>query len=232
MVIQGIEEARNEDEDRIKNKVNDVLSKMQINIDLKCDITELRRIGRENKKKLKGTEIYINEDFPKEIQNQRRELIKYMKTARTQGHEVTLLYNKLKINDKIYTLEQFEEDEEVVGEALTDLENESKTNTSKRTIILGGQLLLKLRILTVRDVQKTYELDSIRSQSNPYSPQAGDSRPPFARVDFWKLMNIAPNIQTGKWVFTHAVGGNIVQTRLQTADEVIPTDHSIVATAP
>ncbi|GLV44750.1 hypothetical protein CBL_05217 [Carabus blaptoides fortunei] len=132
--LKGIEEARNEDEDRIKNKVNEVLSKMQIKIDLKCDITELRRIGRERvnnnrpilmevrtvnqkmeilkaKNKLQGTEIYINEDFPKEIQNQRRELIKYMKTARAQGHEVTLLYKKLKINDKIYTLEQLEEDE-------------------------------------------------------------------------------------------------------------------------
>ncbi|GLV41713.1 hypothetical protein CBL_20466 [Carabus blaptoides fortunei] len=134
VVIQGIEEAKNEDEDRIKNKVNEVLSKMQIKIDLKCDITELRRIGRERQKnKLKRTEIYINGDFPKEIQNQRRELIKYMKTARAQGHEVTLLYNKLKINDEIYTLEQLEEYVEVVGEALTDHENESKTNTSKRT---------------------------------------------------------------------------------------------------
>ena len=37
------------------------------------------------KNKLKGTAIYINEDFPKEVLDQRRELVKHMKAEREQG---------------------------------------------------------------------------------------------------------------------------------------------------
>lgn len=42
------------------------------------------------KNKLKGTEIHIK-DFPKEIRDQRRELIKHMGTARGQGYKETVM---------------------------------------------------------------------------------------------------------------------------------------------
>lgn len=45
------------------------------------------------KNKLKVTEIYINQDFPREILNQRRELIKHMRTARQQEYKAILIYN-------------------------------------------------------------------------------------------------------------------------------------------
>ena len=43
------------------------------------------------KNKLRRTEIYINEDYAKEIQKQRRDLVKFIKIAREQGHEATLM---------------------------------------------------------------------------------------------------------------------------------------------
>ena len=51
------------------------------------------------KNKLKGTKIYINKDFPKEVLDQRRELVKYMKAAKERGQNANLAYNKLKVDE-------------------------------------------------------------------------------------------------------------------------------------
>lgn len=39
-----------------------------------------------------------NEGFPREILNQRRDLIKHLRTGRGQGYKAILLYIKVKIN--------------------------------------------------------------------------------------------------------------------------------------
>ena len=54
------------------------------------------------KNKLRGTEIYVNEDYTNEAQKQRKDLLKFMTIAREQEHEATLMYNNLKINGKMY----------------------------------------------------------------------------------------------------------------------------------
>ena len=50
------------------------------------------------KDKLRGTELYVNEDCAKEVQKQTKDLVKFMKITREQGHEGMLMYNNLKIN--------------------------------------------------------------------------------------------------------------------------------------
>ena len=98
------------------------------------DITEVSRIGKERerfkrpilvdvrttnmkmeilrkKNKLRGTEIYVNCDYIKKVQKQRKDLVKFMKIAREQEHEAMLMYNNLKTNGKMYTLEQLGEEE-------------------------------------------------------------------------------------------------------------------------
>ena len=39
--------------------------------------------------------------------------MKFMKIAREWGHEATLMYDNLKINERMYTLEQLGEEERV-----------------------------------------------------------------------------------------------------------------------
>ena len=51
---------------------------------------------------LKGTNYYINEQFPPEINSERKELVKVMKEKRQQGHKTRLVYNKLYVDDILY----------------------------------------------------------------------------------------------------------------------------------
>lgn len=65
---------------------------------------------------LKGTKIYINEDCPKEIIEQRKQLIKHMKNATEKGY--MLHYNKLFINEQLWSLEQLERSTRMIKETL------------------------------------------------------------------------------------------------------------------
>ena len=134
VVLQGVEEKKNENEEQLMVKVKEVFNRMNLTILKETDIAEARRIGKEREgfkrpilmevrttnmkmeilrknNKLRGTEIYV-EDYAKEVQKQRKDLVKFMKIAREQGYEVTLMYNNLKISGRMYTSEQFGEDEQ------------------------------------------------------------------------------------------------------------------------
>ena len=125
---------------------------MNLTVLKETHIAEVKRIGKERegfkktilmefrtmnmkmetlrkKNKLRGTEIYVNEDYTKEVQKQRNDLVKFMKIARQQGHETTLMYN-LKINGRMYTLEQLGEEEKTRKEVC---EQPNMTSNSKRT---------------------------------------------------------------------------------------------------
>ena len=86
------------------------------------------------KNTLRGTEIYVNEDYTKEVQKQRKDLVKFMKIAKEQGHEagheVTLMYNNIKINRRMYTLEQLREEEQARKKVC---EQPNMTSNPKRT---------------------------------------------------------------------------------------------------
>lgn len=63
----------------------------------------------EQTNKLKGTKVYIDKDYPKDILEQRKQLIRYMKQARESGAKVKIIDNKLMINDNVYSLKELEE---------------------------------------------------------------------------------------------------------------------------
>ena len=119
VVLQSMEEEKNESEEQLMVQVN----RMNLKALKETDITEVRRIGKKRegfkrpilievrttnmkmdilrkKNKLRGTEIYVNEDYIKEVQRQRKDLVKFMKIAREQGHEATLMYNNLKMKNE------------------------------------------------------------------------------------------------------------------------------------
>jgi hypothetical protein len=53
-------------------------------------------------RQLKGTKYYINEQFPSEINEQRRLLINFAKKKQRQGHTTPLVYNKLYVDGTLY----------------------------------------------------------------------------------------------------------------------------------
>ena len=62
-------------------------------------------------------------------ETEQKDLVKFMKIAREQGHEAMLMYNKLRINGRMYTLEQLGE-KQASNEVC---ERPNKTSNPKRT---------------------------------------------------------------------------------------------------
>lgn len=154
LIINGIEEEVRENAEQLNDKVREVLKRVNTNINVESDVIESRRIGDRNKlrnrpillkvktwdkkldilkgrNRLKGTNIYINEDFPKEIMEQRKQLLKYSKVARDKGCRTKIIYNKLYINDKLYTLSELEAQNE------TEIETEEETGLPEQTPAKG-----------------------------------------------------------------------------------------------
>lgn len=130
IVIQGIKDNKEEKQGEIKEKFKKVMVKMDVDINLETEIEEINRIGlykegrnrpiiirlkEYNKKleiysqtkKLKGTEIWINNDYTNKTQKERKELIPYLKEARQKGAKAFLKHNKLIINGTEYGIEHF-----------------------------------------------------------------------------------------------------------------------------
>ncbi|CAH1105655.1 unnamed protein product [Psylliodes chrysocephalus] len=66
----------------------------------------------EKTRSLKGTNIWIDEDYPKEVQEERRKLVIKMKETRNKGYKAQLRYNKLIIIDELYREKDTDQNEE------------------------------------------------------------------------------------------------------------------------
>ena len=86
---------RKEKEDGSKKKPRPIVAKFH-------QFTDKERIRRESHR-LKDTDYGISEQFPKEIADKRRILVKIMKHKKSQGETVRLAYDKLYVNNKEYT---------------------------------------------------------------------------------------------------------------------------------
>lgn len=118
IIFFGIEE----DETSYHNLENNILQFIREKLTLKLDcrdIQELKRVGRKNdkprpvivtfstlglkisilkqKRLLKDTQYYLNEDYPKHILEKRKELQEEAKREREKGNKVTIKYDKLVI---------------------------------------------------------------------------------------------------------------------------------------
>lgn len=151
LIIKGILDKEDEKEGETRDKVSAVIQKIGVNFDTKEDLDEVRRIGKYNPQKkrpvlikltkeatrvrilrntkvLKGTEIWIDEDYPKEVQEERRRLIPHMKEARERGYRAQLRYNKLIVNGVIYRANEVGKEGEIDGGS------ESGSSGVKRTV--------------------------------------------------------------------------------------------------
>lgn len=73
-------------------------------------------------KKLKGSNIWVNEQFPPEIEEKRKTLYPVMRTARKNGHRVKLVRDSLYIDGRLY-----------VSPALSQDDSDQAENTEHKT---------------------------------------------------------------------------------------------------
>lgn len=172
LIIRGITDEEGEKESDTGDKVNVIMQKIGVNFDPKDDMDEVRRIGKFNPQKkrpvlikltreatrarilksakvLKGTEIWIDEDYPKDVQEERRRLIPRMKEAREKGYRAQLRYNKLIVNGGVYRADEMEKERETAGG------HGNGSSSLKRTVYErspeGDKVVDQLRKLTRTD---------------------------------------------------------------------------------
>ena len=157
LIIKGVADAEEEKNEDLAIKVENLLEKMGVNINLARDIDEIKRFGLFHKDKkrpiliklltwnkkmeilqqaktLKGTNIWIDQDYTKKVQNERKQLIPYMKQAREQGKKASLKYNKLIINGMAYGSENLESSEEGNSRSIGNDREMNNEENKKRTI--------------------------------------------------------------------------------------------------
>lgn len=151
IVIKGVEDKYEEKSEEINEKLKAVFEQMKINIDSNADIDEVKRMGKhrvgirrpiivkmlsgrkkteilKQTKALRGTDIWIEEDYPKEILKERKSLIPHLKEARQKGYNVKLRYNKLIVNNEIFTIKELEQ-----TETQTEMITDKKRTFSERS---------------------------------------------------------------------------------------------------
>lgn len=137
IVIQGIEDGGN---DNVKDKVKELFTRIGADVKIEKDITEIIRLGPYNPakkravlvklngweqkmkiynqtKKLKGSNIWINDEFSRKVIQDRKELIPRLKEARDKGHSASLRYNKLIIDGVSYGIEDMSRIEPEIQES-------------------------------------------------------------------------------------------------------------------
>lgn len=149
LIIKGVDEGEDEEIEETRERTVRVIQSIGVKISPEADIDEIRRMGRPKEgsirpiilklrtaiKKteimrktsgLRGTNIWIDEDYTKEIQEERRILIPKLKEARKMGHKAQLKHNKLIINDKVFDSESIQAAE--LGESKQSKDKKRKTN--------------------------------------------------------------------------------------------------------
>lgn len=182
IIVKGIQETEEESELILKEKIRKMLQKIEIPINMETETWEVRRIGRifqdrktprpiiiefaswnkkmevlKAAKKLKGSDIWISEDYTKQVQQQRKILIGHMKEARSKGYRANISYNKLIINGEYYNTEQVhhyadhEEEQQDQGEG--DMKKKGRTMSQRSPTVQSEEDPERLKKST-HDVQK------------------------------------------------------------------------------
>ena len=153
LVISGVHEDEEEESEEMHTKVKDLLKQIRIeekyykiigrigrklngktrpvsieaqNVDEKMKILHMA-------KKLAGSKIYIDEDFPRNIREERKQLIPYIKQARNEGHRTFLQINKIKINNRLMSLEEIQKRNGIDCQASSGLNVKKGRTISERS---------------------------------------------------------------------------------------------------
>lgn len=128
IIIRGLDDKDREGEEETKTKVLKVMDKIGVKIHPEYDIDEMKRMGRpksgyrrpiilkltrgdkkaeilKGSNKLKGTDIWIDEDYPRDIVEARKMLYPRLREARQRGEKAVIRYDKLIVNDEVYEVD-------------------------------------------------------------------------------------------------------------------------------
>jgi hypothetical protein len=100
-----------------------------------------------NTNKLAGSRIRVEQNYAREVREIRRELIPYLKDARSRGHKAIMKKNKLIVNGTIYSLEELKEETEPVMRS-GSVDNPNGEKRQEEEMIQQGTDNRDLRVAT------------------------------------------------------------------------------------
>ena len=132
LIIKGLKDEEDESNGDLKEKVAKLIKKLNVEMKMEEDVDEMRRMGKfdegrdrpiviklmkiktkmeilRSTKALRGSKIWIEEEYTKRTQNERKRLIPFLKQARQGGDKAILKFNKLIINNTAHKIEELEE---------------------------------------------------------------------------------------------------------------------------
>lgn len=153
VVINGIEEQ--EDETELPEFICQIMTdKLEIEVKEE-DMESIERMGRKgqyprtihikfrnesirnnilkNRKKLKGTKVYVDEDYTREIREERKILRQVLKKERQQGKDGYITYNKLIIDNDVYDVNSIDQETMSILRVGTQRRINEGVNNGKRT---------------------------------------------------------------------------------------------------
>lgn len=156
IIIQGLPDIDGENQEGVKEEIQGVLREIGVEINPLVDIKETTKLGiyKPNKKRpilvklqtwdkkmeifkrtkeLKGKDIWINDDYTKKVQDDRKILIPHLKQAKQQGHRAYLRHNKLIVNGEAFGVEDFQNPENKEKGKEEENQREGKRTASERS---------------------------------------------------------------------------------------------------
>lgn len=126
-------------------------------------------------KNLKGTNLILSEDFPTSVREVRKKLYPYWKNARTENKKANMHYNKLKVDGKLWSLEDLQKkdaessvcnSESEAGEESVSSGLENLSDGTLRNWIKEGKLVRKVKRSKKRKADESLKQPLFRRPHN------------------------------------------------------------------
>ncbi|KAF2903073.1 hypothetical protein ILUMI_03107 [Ignelater luminosus] len=170
LIAKGIRDDENEKSQKTREKNGTVLQNIEAHTDTARNVDEIRRIGKcnntrtrpiivklttdqkkqeimERAKKLKGTNIWMEEDYMPRTIKKRKKLVSFLKNTRQRGERTILKYDKIILWEQLYGAHELE-----IWRPHREIIEQRNTQTPKRTLDMrspmGESLQDQLRKIT------------------------------------------------------------------------------------
>ncbi|XP_040066090.1 uncharacterized protein LOC120839795 [Ixodes scapularis] len=138
LIIFGLSELPNEDSSKLEERVTKEVLEDKLSVKTN-GIERIHRLGKptegktrpvilklldfrdkmkilRNCNRLKNEPLSISEDYSKRVQGIRKKLLESSKSNKLAGEKVTLMYDKVKINGKVYTWDDVKNDKSLIAD--------------------------------------------------------------------------------------------------------------------
>lgn len=139
-----------------------------IKVELTTKIRKLKIL--EKAKMLKGTNISIQPEYTRKVMNERKTLKPFLIEAKNKGLQANLVYNKLKIGDRAYSIAELEKKDENNEESTSQESDDDEKNNAVSTPVTGFTGFKSISKKFAKNTQPSTSYSQQVSKRKQYSP--------------------------------------------------------------